>query len=190
MPTDMRKWARRAALALLPFVLTSAAAAQRIKPLTAQDYFEIEQLYAAYCWALDTGDGAARAATFTPDGRFLSSLSDHKGDSARAIGERTTKGGPSPYRHVMANILLTATPEGADSKAYALIVSGRTTPGTVTGTPAFYLDKLVRTPAGWRFKQREVWLDQEAASPFRGRDPAPGPLMFVRGAAASQPAQR
>jgi hypothetical protein len=84
---------------VVPFLLTSAAAAQRIKPLTAQDYFEIQQLYAAYCWGLDTGDGAARGAIFTPDGRFLSSLSGHKGDSAQAIAQRTTSGGPSPYRH-------------------------------------------------------------------------------------------
>ena len=38
--------------------------------LTTQDYIDIEQLYATYNHAIDSGDGEAWAATFTADGTF------------------------------------------------------------------------------------------------------------------------
>jgi len=38
--------------------------------LSTQDYIDIEQLYATYNHAIDSGDGEAWAATFTPDGTF------------------------------------------------------------------------------------------------------------------------
>lgn len=148
------------------------AKAPVVKKLTAEDYFEIEQLYTDYCWALDRGDGAARAATFAPGGVFISALSKHTPELASVLAARTSKGGPSATRHMMTNIKLTATADGADGMAYALIVSGQPIPGTFIGTPAFYIDKLVRTPDGWKFKSREVWEDWEKDSPYRGTIPA------------------
>ncbi len=38
--------------------------------LSAQDYFEIQQLYARYNNAIDSGDAEGWAATFTSDGVF------------------------------------------------------------------------------------------------------------------------
>ena len=42
----------------------------RAEGLTTQDYIDIEQLYAQYNHAIDSGDGEGWAATFTPDGAF------------------------------------------------------------------------------------------------------------------------
>src|SRR5271163_2930815 len=42
--------------------------------LSAQDYFEIQQLYARYNIAIDSGDAEGWAATFTPDGAFNTSI--------------------------------------------------------------------------------------------------------------------
>lgn len=38
--------------------------------LSLADRLEIQELIARYCWALDTRDGDAYAATFIPDGVF------------------------------------------------------------------------------------------------------------------------
>jgi len=54
------------ALSGLALVATSAFAA----PMTAEDYFEIQQLYAKYNHAIDSGNADAYADTFTPDGVF------------------------------------------------------------------------------------------------------------------------
>src|SRR4029453_4775390 len=55
-------------------ILGSGALMDAQKPgaqaLPAQDLGEIQQLYAKYNWALDSGDSEGYASTFTPDGVF------------------------------------------------------------------------------------------------------------------------
>ena len=46
--------------------------------LTTQDYIDIQQLYARYNIAIDTGDGEGWAATFTPDGVFNNTNKGHE----------------------------------------------------------------------------------------------------------------
>ena len=61
------------ALAVAGIITAGAAgAANAAGALSAQDNFEIQQLYARYNIAIDGGDGEAWAATFTPDGAFQS----------------------------------------------------------------------------------------------------------------------
>jgi len=47
-----------------------AQASDAAGALSAQDNFEIQQLYAKYNIAIDSGDAEGYAATFTPDGVF------------------------------------------------------------------------------------------------------------------------
>lgn len=149
--------------------------AESIQALTALDYAEIHKLYADYALALDTGDGAGRAATFTEDGTFSSVFSQHEPEPAQSAGARTTRQGNTGVRHMMANISICASAEGADGRCNALITAPK--PGTGNGTfenpPAlnvitgYYHDKLVRTSHGWRFKSRQVWVDFDPESPYR-----------------------
>ena len=64
----------RKVLALLGIVLvcgtTLAYAQKAAAALTAQDFVEIQQLYAKYNWTLDAGDAEGYASTFTADGVF------------------------------------------------------------------------------------------------------------------------
>src|SRR3990172_8727347 len=46
--------------------------------LTAQDYVDIQQLYARYNYAIDSGDIEAYVALYTPDGSF-NSFTGHEG---------------------------------------------------------------------------------------------------------------
>ena len=57
----------------------AAGSAAHAADLTTQDYIEIEQLYATYNHAIDSGDAEAWAATFTPDGSFNTRFTGKEG---------------------------------------------------------------------------------------------------------------
>ena len=46
------------------------------------------------------------------------------------------------------------------------------------GKSGFYVDTLVKTAQGWRFRTREFWRDNDADSPFR-RGAAPPPMPWL-----------
>jgi len=151
----------------------SAATGQSATQLTAGDYDQIYNLYAEYSYALDTGNGAARVATFTPDGTFSWVLTHHRPESMAAMKARTDKrphyDRPGPERHMMMNIHITPTAQGADGFCYALLPDPKSAPDSVGGMRfimGFYRDTLVKTAAGWRFKTREAWFGpQEMPKP-------------------------
>jgi hypothetical protein len=136
--------------------------------LTAMDYIEIHQLYARYALALDLGDGAARATTFTTGGYYANLPSGHRPVYVDQLVERTNANGNSGERHLVNNIIITPTEEGADGFAHLTMISrdGKAHTG-------FYNDKLVRTPEGWRFVGRHGWYDIDPDSPYRPRDESP-----------------
>jgi hypothetical protein len=126
--------------------------------LTAADYVEIQQLVARYSYAVDThaDNGYAYADLFTPDGMFGKT----KGREALAELARTTqkdRGGPSYTRHFLTNVIIYPTPEGARGSQYlsAIDVSAGGKPSSVVHGGR-YEDVYVKTPAGWRFKSRQL----------------------------------
>jgi hypothetical protein len=150
-----------------------------VTELSPADYIEIHQLYAKYSFALDLGDGDGRAATFTADGTFKAALTNHKPDNVQTLRERTRLLGNQGRRHLMMNIVITPTPEGAAGRAYAVILgpAGQEADDrSLEGKSGFYIDTLVKTAQGWRFRTREFWRDTDADSPFkRGAPPPPMP---------------
>jgi actinorhodin biosynthesis protein ActVIA len=139
-------------------------------PLTAQDYFEIQQLYATYAHALDTAQGERFAATFTADGEFTRGRAQGQATETRTPLKGTEglirMGSVGGGRHFTANLLVTPTLEGANGSCYLLLYNARNIPATITET-AIYEDKLVKTKEGWRFKKRIVWRDDDDISPFK-----------------------
>ena len=131
-------------------------AAEAVPTLTAQDYMDINQLYATYVRAADMGgggDGSDWAGCFTPDGEFGTT----KGTEAlktliHNFHLRVQKEGWSS-RHTYTTLMLTRTAEGAKGSVYAVVYN-------VTAKPPFvdhsgvYDDTLVKTASGWRFKKR------------------------------------
>ncbi len=129
--------------------------------LTPMDYIEIQQLYACHSIALDTGEGAARSALFTPDGSYSNLMSGHKPRSRSELVRGTNEYGNVGERHLITNLVITPTKEGADGFAYLAMISAD---GKVhTG---FYNDKLVKTSEGWRFAARVGWYDTDPDSPY------------------------
>ena len=137
------------------------AGAQPKPALTTQDYIDIQQLYARYNDAIDSGDGEAYAATFTPDGVF----NTFKGHDAIVgfIQNWTTKMNGGSRRHWNTNLVITPTPEGASGSVYLMLLDISVKP-PVVATTAKYTDAMVKTPQGWRFSHRAT----------KG-DPAPKP---------------
>lgn len=138
--------------------------------LTAQDYFEIQQLYATYAHTLDAAQGERFAATFTPDGEFTRGRPQGEATATRTPLKGTEAlirmGSVGGGRHFTVNLVITPTPEGANGSCYLLLFNARNIPATITET-AIYDDKLVKTKEGWRFKRRVVWRDDDDISPFK-----------------------
>lgn len=154
----------------LAALLASPALARPVT-LTAQDRYDIEQLYYAYSKGKDSGDGKLRASTFTASGVMLSDVNKHTPEPVASVARRTGNGTQGwGGRHRIFNIVLTPTETGADGTCYVLISDGKDThDGTLIAFPGIYHDRLVKTKAGWRFTSREVWNEREPASPYRGR---------------------
>jgi hypothetical protein len=164
---------------VLAFLLVFAGgndpyARSAVTKLTALDYFQIYNLYSAYSVALDTGNGPGRVATFTPDGTFSWGRSKHTPEAMDIVLKRTNAYGqrkrPAGMYHILMNIHITPTPEGANGTCY-MVGRGRTAPHDANGNYAlntgFYSDTLVKTPEGWRFKTREFWDSSEEVKASR-----------------------
>lgn len=124
--------------------------------LTTQDYIDIEQLYAQYNLAIDSGDAEGWAATFTPDGSF----NRFQGKEALVgfINQWRDKMGGANRRHWNSNLRIEGTPEGAKGTVYLMLIDASTKPVSVVTTGS-YSDILVKTANGWRFKSRTTKSD-------------------------------
>jgi hypothetical protein len=144
----------RKVLALLGIVLVSGATLAHAQKagaaLTAQDFAEIQQLYAKYNWTLDAGDAEGYASTFTADGVFNNNVGH---DAIVKFAETFHAGLGAHVRHWNTNLMILPTPEGAHGQVYLVLVDFANKPATIV-TSASYSDDLVKTSQGWRFKKR------------------------------------
>jgi hypothetical protein len=161
-------------------------AAAQANALTALDYQEITQLINRYAYGIDTcaNNGYDYANVFTADGAFI----DRNSDGGFAAGGRVLAqgrealatlvgGGPrgcetklvwTDWSHLMLNHEITATAEGAAGRIY-LVQLGMDGPGSVARHGG-YEDVYVRTPEGWRIKQRthvrnKAWHSEKLRTP-------------------------
>ncbi len=159
----MRKRAVLGALvAALAVGSVSLVFAQRKGGLTGDDYIEIQQLYARYNNAIDSGDAEGYAATFVPDGVF-NTFNGHDALVGFIHNWREKMGGAN-RRHWNTNLTITPTPEGASGSVYLLLVDVGVRPPAIQAA-AKYEDQLVKTADGWRFKKRVT----------KGEGPPPAP---------------
>jgi SnoaL-like domain len=130
--------------------------------LSAQDYFEIQQLYAQYNNAIDSGDAEGWAATFTPDGVFNTFV----GHDALVGFVKTwrEKLGGATRKHWNNNLQLTGNSKAAQGSVYLMLVDFGTKPPSILAT-ASYTDNLVKTKDGWRFTKRTTKGDSAPAAP-------------------------
>ena len=127
--------------------------------LTAEDHIEVQQLYVRYAHTLDLGDAEGWADTFTPDGVFANS----KGRAELITFAKGFYDGGGAARHWNSQVLITPTAEGADGSCYLLLVDTGVQPVGIT-VSGIYQDKIVKTPAGWRFQERVATIERPAGS--------------------------
>src|SRR5271163_1157525 len=100
--------------------------------LSAQDYFEIQQLYARYNNAIDSGDAEGWAATFTADGVFNTFV----GHDALVGFVKTwrEKLGGATRKHWNNNLQLTGNSKEASGSVYLMLVDFSTKPPGILTT--------------------------------------------------------
>lgn len=153
------------ALAMSGLALTATAVAA--DPMTAQDYVEIQQLYAKYNHSIDSGNADAWADTFTADGAFNNNVGR---DALKKFINDTWVGrmnGPSTRQHWNTNLSITGDSKAAKGSVYLMLVDFSTKPVSIASM-GLYDDELVKTPQGWRFTKRQT----KRAGPAT---PAPAP---------------
>ena len=144
-----------------------SSSAAPARDLTALDYIQIQQLVARYARAIDTcsNNGYDYADLFTPDGVFIPMINGKAGSPIQGR-ERLAEvsGGGSRgcknvgwivqgVRHIYTNHIITPTAEGATGTVDMLMIGLGGDPNKIEHD-GYYDDTYVRTPQGWRFKQR------------------------------------
>jgi hypothetical protein len=164
-----------ALLAAIGLVSTLNTAHADTMTLSSQDYQEIQQLYARYNVAIDTGDAEAYAATFTPEGIF-NSFSGHDALVGFIKTWRERLNGAN-RRHWNTNLLITGDGKNATGSVYLMLLDISTKPVSIAAV-ATYSDTLVKTANGWRFTKRTTHSDNPtatSASPAATPPAAPTP---------------
>ena len=133
-----------------------AGAARAAGALSAQDNFEIQQLYARYNIAIDAGDAEAYASTFTPDGVF----NQFAGHDALVNFVKTwrEKLNGATRKHWNTNLQISGNSKEASGFVYLMLIDISTKPASIL-TTATYTDSLIKTKDGWRFTRRTTKAD-------------------------------
>jgi len=173
-----RMWIALTALGLGCLALVTMRAQQKVKPLTALDYLEIQQLNAKYAFALDTcsNHGEDYANLYTDDGVFIVGLNGLEYRGHQRLVEAA--GGPTcerlarlPFQsHTTENVVIEASPEGAVGKSYLVYpgVRGERSDADHSGHVGGYQDIYVRTPRGWRFQSRIHVFPPQLPGEYKG----------------------
>jgi hypothetical protein len=137
-------------------IITAGGAGAAAAGLSAQDNFEIQQLYARYNIAIDGGDGEAWASTFTPDGVFNQFVGHDALVGFVKMWREKLNG--ATRKHWNNNLQISGNSKEASGFVYLMLVDISTKPASIL-TTATYKDSLIKTKDGWRFTKRTTTGD-------------------------------
>jgi SnoaL-like domain len=146
-------------------IFAAVGHAEQNETLTPADYIQIQQLYARYNDAIDSGNADAFATTFTPDGSF-NDLHGHDALVGFVHYWRHKMNGTN-MRHWNTNLVINPASQGATGSVYLMLINVGVKP-PVIALAAKYHDQLVKTPDGWKFERRVTTSEappQAAAAP-------------------------
>jgi uncharacterized protein (TIGR02246 family) len=126
--------------------------------LHTDDLIQIQQLYARYNTAIDTGDGEAFAGCFMPAGRFNPGHGLIEGLEAIAAFAVDTHKNLPLMRHNATNVVIDG--DGSDATGSAFLIGYLAGPDYKVIVTGRYRDQLTRTSEGWRFVDRQFSIDQ------------------------------
>lgn len=129
------------------------------RTLATEDLLAIQQLYARYNHAIDSGDGPGWAACFTGDGVFTSGMSGTVTGAEALSAFATGFAARLKARHWINNLVIEADGAGARGKCYLILLRLKEgEPATMMAT-ATYNDTLVKDDGNWTFASRTVVAD-------------------------------
>jgi 3-phenylpropionate/cinnamic acid dioxygenase small subunit len=135
-------------------------------PQDIADRLEIEDVLTRYAWAIDTGEFDALDQVFTPDAFVdYTSAGGIKGNYPEVKEWLSTVLPHFPaYQHFVTNKDIRVDGDSATSRAgfYNPMAQAKGDGLSFFFVGGEYHDKLVRTPQGWRIKERiekTVWAD-------------------------------
>lgn len=145
--------------------------------ICADDRFEIQDLFADYSWALDTGDPEALAKTFHPDGWVREEVFEdadtwegHAG--IRALGKHFmgSPNFPGRQHHLTMPQFTLRDVDHIDSRSFVFVTECHGEPPMVLRFSGYYIDELVRHEGAWLFMSRIIRLwDGEILQNFPGK---------------------
>jgi hypothetical protein len=129
--------------------------------LSPQDYLEIQRLYGHYTRAVDPGSERDASWLYVPDGSFEMRGRKHTGTKElEEFYAGVRKNQSFGVRHFNTNFFIDRTPDGAQATVYMIQVERRDASKPITVSLfGVYHDTLVKTRAGWRFKDRVLVPD-------------------------------
>ena len=131
--------------------------------LSVEDRLAIQELYARYCWAIDTGDPDALVATYTSDGAFEPPtgqvIAGHEALRTWAIAraafrktEATTNG-----QHWSTNLVAEGDGVRAKARCYFMRIAQKGDPMSVIfDVSGWQSDELRKIDGAWKFQSRKV----------------------------------
>jgi len=132
-----------------------------------EDRLAIEDLYADYVWALDSGDVTGFLALFTDDAEFGDTTGNRYQGHA-AIGKYVTQlVNSAPFRgrqHILSGMRFDQTGDRIGVKAYWLVTKWAKATGAKTVEVSGWSDDaFVKVAGQWRFSRRVVhyWSDTD-----------------------------
>ena len=133
--------------------------------LSAEDRFALQDLIAAYSWALDTGDADALAACFTEDTRMVEEVFEDPDiwegrDGIRAMSRHYANSPGFPGRqHHVTQVQYTPLEDGSVAmRSFAFVTECHGEPPYVLRFAGWYQDVAVKQDGEWLFKTRSVRL--------------------------------
>ena len=134
--------------------------------LPIEDRIALQDLIAAYSWALDTGDVDALVACFTPDARMVEEVFDdpdiwegHAGIRGIAEHYRNAPGFPGRQHHVTQTQYQPQDDGSCTMRSFAFVTECDGEPPYLLRFTGWYDDHAVKEADGqWRFQHRTVRL--------------------------------
>jgi 3-phenylpropionate/cinnamic acid dioxygenase small subunit len=144
--------------------------------LSTEDRFALQDLYARYAYAFDGADADAWAALFTRDGRFAPPVIEEVIGTEALREFVASRSADTPgMRHLMSNVLVEASGDGARGSAYFLCF--RLGPDGLFRLRNFgrYDDEFEQEDGTWKIARRVVVSELAAGlvdAPFAFGQPA------------------
>jgi uncharacterized protein (TIGR02246 family) len=125
----------------------------------ADDREAVREVLAEYCFRLDDGRFDEMAALFTEDGTWDTAFGRATGRAAIADLARSLRNGAPQQRprgiHLVTNIAIRIDGPRATVRSN-WIVAQNSPAGPKIGSGGGYIDDMVKTDAGWRFRTRKI----------------------------------